>query len=88
LEEANLQGANLQGANLNSANCRHANFRNANMGQDDLGGASMIFGTDFTDANLAGVMVEGAMYDVGTIFPAGFDLAAHRLVLYRHLTGN
>ncbi len=96
LNRANLSGATLHGSNLIHANLARAKLRdarlqgadlfeatltNADLTNANLEGAKME-GVDFTDALLKGAILQNATYDLGTIWPRGFDplAAGARLV--------
>jgi uncharacterized protein YjbI with pentapeptide repeats len=86
--EANLRGADftdaaLQGADLTGADLTGACLRRANLGRDRLHGGTMLQGAIFTDADVEGAVFDGAEYNEATVFPDGFDPAAHGLVFSR-----
>jgi uncharacterized protein YjbI with pentapeptide repeats len=79
---ANFGGAILRNAQLNGANLVEAGFCNADLrgayiSYDNLGGPPNLKGADFTGALLEETVLEGCEYDDSTIFPSGFDPAAH-----------
>lgn len=76
LSLAYLAGANLREANLRKARLWRANFRHADMEAADLSGANLI-DADLYRTNLAGVILQNALYSKNTIFPQGFDPRTH-----------
>jgi uncharacterized protein YjbI with pentapeptide repeats len=67
LPDAELQSANLSCANLQDADLVGANFECATLAHANLQGA------DLGRANLENVVMDGAVYDDKTAWPAGFD---------------
>ncbi len=76
---ADLRGANLAGANLAGANLRWAKLANTNLRGADLRRANLT-GANLTGADLTGADLRGAVTDADTVWPAGFDPAAHGVI--------
>jgi Pentapeptide repeats (8 copies) len=76
LMDANLESAILIGADLNGAILMRTNLRAALLSQSDLHGA-VLQGANLTNAILDGASVNGAGYDRNTVWPQGFNPAAH-----------
>jgi hypothetical protein len=74
LRSANLLGADLRGANLKKADLSKANLTGAHLKGTDLRKAD-IRGTNFLRAELSGANLEGAVYNIMTKWPKGFDPA-------------
>jgi uncharacterized protein YjbI with pentapeptide repeats len=80
LVHTRLKDAKLAGASLRSADLTGATLRRAVLERADLTGASLR-GTDLRqawliDAKLAGADLTGAVYDLTTAWPSGFDPVA------------
>jgi uncharacterized protein YjbI with pentapeptide repeats len=75
LEEANLSDAQLELANLGGAHLERAELRDAHLGKAYLGGAHL------EQADLSGAHLEGAVSDLRTNWPDGFDWCAAGVVL-------
>jgi len=71
LTEADLTGADLRGANLHGAYLTGTIFTGANLAGARLDEA-MMMATDFTDAVLADVTMEGTIWDQAITWPSGF----------------
>jgi uncharacterized protein YjbI with pentapeptide repeats len=69
---ANLSGANLANANLTGADLHRANLTDANLSRAVLNLVDLK-GANLTRANMSSANLTGAMYDVQTVFPAGFN---------------
>lgn len=76
LTEADLRGADLRGANLFMAQLWAASLTGADLTGADLRCAGL-YGTNLTDAKLANVQLTGALYDLWTRWPEGFDPQGH-----------
>lgn len=64
---ANFSGADMEGVSLFNSVADKADFSNANLQKTDLR-LTRLSNANFTGANLA-----GAIYDINTMWPAGFD---------------
>jgi uncharacterized protein YjbI with pentapeptide repeats len=53
----------------------------ADLGRDALNGSTTLLGADLTGASLVRTKFDGAVYDLRTKFPAGFDPAKHGMML-------
>ena len=71
LTEADLTGADLQGANLHGAYLTGTILTGANLAGARLDEA-MMMATDFSNAVLADVSMEGTIWDQSTTWPSGF----------------
>jgi hypothetical protein len=83
--EANCEGAifrdaELHGANMVGTNLRGADLRGAYISLDRLMGSPQLQGADLTEALLDGAVLIGCEYDNSTVFPSGFDPAAHGMI--------
>jgi uncharacterized protein YjbI with pentapeptide repeats len=86
LEGADLRGADLDGADLRGADLEGADLRKAYLQEAKLQGAllqgaklheTQLLGADLSGCNLDGAELFGAYVDSRTLWPAGFDPAAH-----------
>jgi uncharacterized protein YjbI with pentapeptide repeats len=82
---ANCEGAIFRNAELNGANLEETNFRGADLSGayislDNLLGSPRLQGADLTGALLDEAVFIGCEYDDSTVFPAGFDPAAHGMI--------
>lgn len=94
LKGANLAGADLTGADMHGADLREANAEGAELVKTDLTGADMrdcnlrganlrgaiLRGASIRGAALWGAHLKGARYDIGTLWPQGFDPQARGAV--------
>jgi len=64
--------ADLRSAFLYKATFRNADMRRARFSLDQMGGALVLRGVDFSNANLDEADFTGALYDSATVFPNGF----------------
>jgi hypothetical protein len=83
LRGADLEGADLQGAKLYDADLSEAYLQEAKLQGAELQGAKLyqtqLLGVDLSGCNLEGAELFGAYVDSGTLWPAGFDAAAHEV---------
>ena len=79
-EGAIFRNAQLNGANLEKTNFRGADLRGAYISLDNLLGSPHLQGSDLTGALLDGAILIGCEYDDSTVFPSGFDPAAHGMI--------
>jgi hypothetical protein len=75
LQRADFSDVKVWGSSFAGADLTGAVMVKATIGQADFRGA-VLSGADLTGANLAGANLTGAVYDEGTVWPAGFNLVA------------
>lgn len=78
--EANLENASFLGAFCQRAVFRDANLKGADFRMNNLGSGADLAGADLRTPSLFDAHVEGALYSAETLFPEGFDPAAHGMI--------
>lgn len=83
--EADFAEANLENADFLGAYCERAVFKDANLKGTDfrmnnLGVGAKLAGADLRTPSLFDARMEGAFYSADTLFPEGFDPAAHGMI--------
>lgn len=78
--EANLENTSFLGAFCQRAVFRDANLKGADFRMNNLGVGAKLAGADLRTPSLFDANVEGAFYSADTLFPEGFDPAAHGMI--------
>lgn len=73
MSQCKMRGVDLRFSHLDVVSFRGADLCNARFSRDELGGGLVLHAVDFTGANLEGADFSGAIYDMETVFPDGFD---------------
>ncbi len=79
-EGAIFRDAKLNGAYLVKSNFKGADLRGAYVSLDNLAGSPELQGANLSGALLDGAVLTGCEYDDSTVFPSGFDPAAHGMI--------